>query len=139
MGPSFIEPLKSQGVHRVEDDAVIIGVKYVTKPGEQFVIRREAYQRILTAFKANGIDLVGRGVVVRVDDPQAGEHAVGFAAAQAIRSVLENKASADSSVEVFDWTNKRRRGAKPVEDIYREADEHGEKPESNRGRGTPAI
>ncbi|WP_198039007.1 mechanosensitive ion channel family protein [Skermanella stibiiresistens] len=89
MGPSFIEPLKSQGVRRVEDDAVIIGVKYVTKPGEQFVIRREAYQRILKAFKANGIDLVGRGVVVRVDDAQAGERAVGFAAAQAIRSVLE--------------------------------------------------
>jgi small-conductance mechanosensitive channel len=95
MGPSFIEPLKSQGVRRVEDDAVIIGVKYVTKPGEQFVIRREAYQRILTAFKENGIDLVGRGVVVRVDDAQAGERAVGFAAAQAIRGTLQDKASAD--------------------------------------------
>jgi small-conductance mechanosensitive channel len=95
MGSSFIEPLKSQGVRRVEDDGVIIGVKYVTKPGEQFVIRREAYQRILRAFKENGIDLVGRGVVVRVDDPKAGEHAVGFAAAQAIRSVLENKVSAN--------------------------------------------
>jgi moderate conductance mechanosensitive channel len=95
MGSSFIEPLKSQGVRRVEEDAVIIGIKYVTKPGEQFVIRREAYQRILRAFKANGIDLVGRGVVVRVDDAQAGERTVGFAAAQAIRGVLEDKASAD--------------------------------------------
>ena len=95
MGPSFIEPLKSQGVRRVEDDAVIIGIKYVTKPGEQFVIRREAYQRILKAFKESGIDLVGRGVVVRVDDPNAGEHAVGFAASQAIRGVLNDKASAD--------------------------------------------
>jgi small-conductance mechanosensitive channel len=95
MGPSFIEPLKSQGVRRVEDDAVIIGVKYVTKPGEQFVIRREAYQRILKTFKENGIDLVGRGVVVRVDDSHAGERAVGFAASQAIRGVLEDKASTD--------------------------------------------
>ena len=95
MGPSFIEPLKSQGVRRVEDDAVIIGVKYVTKPGEQFVIRREAYQRILKAFKAKGIHLVGRGVVVRVDDPHAGERAVGFAAAQAIRDVVEAKPNAD--------------------------------------------
>ena len=60
---------------------MIIGVKYVTKPGEQFVIRREAYQRILKVFKEHGIDLVGRGVVVRVDDPNAGERAVGFAAA----------------------------------------------------------
>jgi small-conductance mechanosensitive channel len=95
MGPSFIEPLKSQGVRRVEDDAVIIGVKYVTKPGEQFVIRREAYQRILKTFKENEIDLVGRGVVVRVDDSHAGERAVGFAAAQAIRGAVEDKASAD--------------------------------------------
>ncbi len=95
MGPSFIEPLKSQGVRRVEDDAVIIGIKYVTKPGEQFVIRREAYQRILKAFKESGIDLVGRGVVVRVDDSHAGERAVGFAASQAIRGVLDDKAKAD--------------------------------------------
>jgi small-conductance mechanosensitive channel len=95
MGPSFIEPLKSQGVRRVEDDAVIIGIKYVTKPGEQFVIRREAYQRILKAFKQSGIDLVGRGVVVRVDDPHAGERAAGFAASQAIRNVLEDKTNAD--------------------------------------------
>lgn len=95
MGPSFIEPLKSQGVRRVEDDAVIIGIKYVTKPGEQFVIRREAYQRILKAFKENGIDLVGRGVVVRVDDSHAGERAVGFAASQAIRGVLDDKSKAD--------------------------------------------
>jgi moderate conductance mechanosensitive channel len=93
MGASFIEPLKSQGVRRVEDDAMIIGVKYVTKPGEQFIIRREAYQRILTAFKENGIDLVGRGVVVRVDDAHAGERAIGFAAAQGIRGVLEGGAA----------------------------------------------
>jgi small-conductance mechanosensitive channel len=95
MGPSFIEPLKSQGVRRVEDDAVIIGVKYVTRPGEQFVIRREAYQRILAAFTENGIALVGCGVVVRVDDPHAGQQAIGFAAAQAIGGAIENKAGAD--------------------------------------------
>ena len=95
MGPSFIETLKSQGVRRVEDDAVIIGIKYVTRPGEQFVIMWEAYQRILAVFTENGIDLVGRGVVVRVDDSHAGERAVGFAASQAIRGVLDDKAKAD--------------------------------------------
>ncbi|UEM18739.1 mechanosensitive ion channel family protein [Skermanella mucosa] len=89
MGPSFIEPLKSQGVRRVEDDAVIIGVKYIAKPGEQFTIRREAYQRIIKAFNENGIDLVGRGVVVRVDDPNAASRAVGFAAVEAIRDPFD--------------------------------------------------
>ena len=95
MGPSFIETLKSQGVRRVEDDAVIIGIKYVTRPGEQFVIMWEAYQRILAVFTENGIDLVGRGVVVRLDDPHAGQQAIGFAAAQTIGGAIENKAGAD--------------------------------------------
>jgi moderate conductance mechanosensitive channel len=95
LGLSFIEPLKSQGVRRVEEDVVIVGIKYVTRPGEQFVIMREAYQRILAVFMENGIDLVGRGVVVRVDDPHAGQQAIGFAAAQAIGGAIENKAGAD--------------------------------------------
>jgi small-conductance mechanosensitive channel len=77
------------------EDAVIIGIKYVTQPGEQFVIRREAYQRILRDFKANGINPVGRGVVVRVGDAQDGERTIGVVAAQAIRSVFEDKARAD--------------------------------------------
>lgn len=85
MGPNFLEPLKSQGVRRVEDDAMIIGVKFISKPNEQFVIRREAYQRLIRAFNEHGIHLVGRGVVVRVDDPNAASTAIGFAAQEAIR------------------------------------------------------
>jgi small-conductance mechanosensitive channel len=84
MGASFIEPLKSQGIRNVEDGALVLGVKYITKPGQQFVIRREAYRRILAAFREHGIALVGRGVVVKVEGP-AGPHAeaVGAAAAEA--------------------------------------------------------
>ncbi|OYD81594.1 hypothetical protein CHT98_24995 [Azospirillum brasilense] len=90
MGPSFIEPLKSQGVRRVEDDAAIIGVKFITKPNEQFVIRREAYHRLIRVFQAHGIHLVGRGVVVRVDDPNAASTAIGFAAREAVRRASED-------------------------------------------------
>lgn len=86
MGPSFIQPLKSQGVRRVEDNALIVGVKYVAKAGQQFVIRREAYHKIVNAFMANGIELIGRGVVVRVESGGAlSEQAVGAAAAEAVR------------------------------------------------------
>ena len=88
MGPTFIEGLKSQGVRRVEDDAVIIGVKFTAKPDEQFVIRREAYHRLIRAFRENGISLVGRGVVVHVDDPAARSRAIGFAAAQALDGAI---------------------------------------------------
>ena len=67
MAGSFIEPLKSQGIRNVEDGALVLGVKYIAKPGQQFVIRREAYQRILAAFREHDIALVGRGVVVKVE------------------------------------------------------------------------
>lgn len=92
-GPNLIEPLKSQGVRRVEDDALIIGVKFTAKPDEQFVIRREAYQRLIRAFNVNGIHLVGRGVVVRVDDPKAATTALGFAAQEAIREKINMSAN----------------------------------------------
>lgn len=95
MGPNIIETLKSQGVRRVEDDALIIGVKFTAKPNEQFVIRREAYQRLIQAFNQNGIHLVGRGVVVRVDDPQAAATVMGFAAREATRQPADVPASAD--------------------------------------------
>lgn len=68
MGPDFIQPPKSQGVRRIDGNALVIGVKFITKPGKQFVIRREAYHRILEAFQANGIQLMGAGVVVRVEN-----------------------------------------------------------------------
>ncbi|MBP2299780.1 mechanosensitive ion channel family protein [Azospirillum picis] len=96
IGPNIIEPLKSQGVRRVEDDALIIGVKFTAKPNEQFVIRREAYQRLIRSFIENGIALVGRGVVVRVEDPRAGgTQAIGLAAAQALHHAIDTPANSE--------------------------------------------
>jgi moderate conductance mechanosensitive channel len=89
LAPAFIEPLKSQGIRNVEDGALVIGVKFIAKPGEQFVIRREAYQRILKAFREHGIELVGRGVVVKVEGAGGlSSHAVGAAAAEAVPEVV---------------------------------------------------
>ena len=45
-GDQFLEPLKSQGVYMMEDSAMIIRVKFMTKPGDQFVIRKMVYSRI---------------------------------------------------------------------------------------------
>jgi moderate conductance mechanosensitive channel len=53
------------------------------------VIRREAYQRILKAFREHGIELVGRGVVVKVEGAGGlSSHAVGAAAAEAVPEVV---------------------------------------------------
>ena len=66
VGPSFIEPLKSQGVYAMEDSAMIIRVKFTTKPGQQFTIRKMVYQRIQKAFRENGIQFAHRQVTVNV-------------------------------------------------------------------------
>jgi small-conductance mechanosensitive channel len=53
--PHIIETLKMQGVEQFGDFAIQIRLKMMTKPGEQFVIRRRAYAMIKKAFDANGI------------------------------------------------------------------------------------
>ena len=51
----IIQPLKSQGVAQMGDFAIQVRLKYMAKPGEQFVVRRAVYDKIKTAFDAAGI------------------------------------------------------------------------------------
>ena len=53
--PHILEPLKMQGVEQFGDYAIQLRLKMMTRPGEQFVIRRRAYAMIKKAFDANGI------------------------------------------------------------------------------------
>jgi small-conductance mechanosensitive channel len=55
LAPNIIEPLKMQGVEQFGDFAIQIRMKMMTRPGEQFTIRRRAYAMIKKAFNANGI------------------------------------------------------------------------------------
>ena len=66
-GPNLIQPLKSQGITRMDETAVILRTKFMCKPREQFVLRRVAYEKIKEAFAANGIEFAGRHVTVRSD------------------------------------------------------------------------
>lgn len=70
LGPGFILPLKSQGVMRVEESALIFRMKFTTKPGEQWVIRREAYRRVRDALSDAGIFFAHREVRVRLPEDQ---------------------------------------------------------------------
>lgn len=54
-GPNIIEPLKMQGVEQFGDYGIQIRLKMMTKPGEQFVIRRRALALIKQAFDENDI------------------------------------------------------------------------------------
>jgi small-conductance mechanosensitive channel len=55
VAPVILEPLKMQGVEQMGEFAIQIRLKMMTKPGEQFVVRRKAYALIKRAFEANGI------------------------------------------------------------------------------------
>lgn len=62
--PHILETLKMQGVEQFGDFAIQIRMKMMTKPGEQFVIRRRAYAMIKDAFDANGINFAFPTVTV---------------------------------------------------------------------------
>jgi small-conductance mechanosensitive channel len=64
LGPLLLEPLKSQGVNRMDDSAFIVRCKFTALPGQQFYLRREAYARIQAAFEAKGIKFAPKRVIV---------------------------------------------------------------------------
>ncbi len=96
IGEKFMEPLKSQGVYMMEDSAMIIRVKFMTKPGDQFVVRKTVYARIRELFEQNGIHFAHREVTVRIaDQPDRPlSDAEKEAVTGAVRPVLDPPASA---------------------------------------------
>ena len=68
VGDNFIQPLKSQGVIQMDDSAMIIRVKFMTKPGDQWVVRKRVYQEIRDLFDREGIKFAHREVTVRIPD-----------------------------------------------------------------------
>jgi len=55
LGPSIIEPLKMQGIEQMADYGVQIRLKFMTKPGEQFGVRRKALSMLKKTFAEKGI------------------------------------------------------------------------------------
>jgi hypothetical protein len=72
IGPKFIEPLKSQGVYSIEDNGIVIRMKYKCRPGDQFSIRKVIYQRIDEIFAREGIRFGGRDVLVNLEQAALG-------------------------------------------------------------------
>ena len=79
--PHILETLKMQGVEEFGDFAIAIRLKMMTKPGEQFVIRRRAYAMIKQEFDANGIKFAFPTVQVAGGDsnPAVAQHALDMA------------------------------------------------------------
>jgi small-conductance mechanosensitive channel len=95
LGPHILEPLKSQGITQMGDFALMVRAKFMAKPGEQFVIRREAYRRIKETFEANGIKFAYPTVTIHQPGTLGPEAAAGIAAAAGLdRPEAEPGASA---------------------------------------------
>jgi small-conductance mechanosensitive channel len=93
LGPKLLEPIKSQGVRQMDDSAMIMRVKYKTKPGDQFAIRKEVYRLMQEAFKEEGIDFAHRNVTVYMP-PETGSET----AAQTAGEVQQEDVKPDSNV-----------------------------------------
>ncbi|WP_069298340.1 mechanosensitive ion channel family protein [Neptunicoccus sediminis] len=90
VGHQFLQPLKSQGVIEMQDSAMIIRVKFMTKPGDQWILRKRVYQEIRDLFEREGIRFAHKEVTVRLADvdpedlTKKQKEAVGAAALAAI-------------------------------------------------------
>lgn len=71
IGDNFIQPLKSQGVIEMQDSAMIIRVKFMTKPGDQWLVRKKVYEEIRQLFEREGIHFAHREVTVRLAEGKA--------------------------------------------------------------------
>jgi moderate conductance mechanosensitive channel len=88
----LLEPLKMKGVSEFGEYAIVVRVGFTTKPGEQFMIRREIMNRIKLDFKANGIQFASPTVQV------GGHHSdADVAAAEAHRRRQEALAAANGT------------------------------------------
>jgi small-conductance mechanosensitive channel len=94
LGPKLLEPIKSQGVREMDDSAMIMRVKYKTKPGDQFAIRKEVYRLMQEAFKAEGIEFAHRNVTVYMP-PESGSEA----SAEAAGEDQQKDAKANSEIQ----------------------------------------
>ncbi|MEM6933270.1 MAG: mechanosensitive ion channel family protein, partial [Pseudomonadota bacterium] len=55
-------------VVQMDDSAMIIRVKFMTKPGDQWVVRKRVFQEIRDLFDREGIKFAHREVTVRIPD-----------------------------------------------------------------------
>ena len=99
IGASFIQPLKSQGVIEMQDSAMIIRVKFMTKPGDQWLIRKRVYEEIRELFAREDIHFAHREVTVRLADGKVDDlsEAQKESVAGAVQAAIDEEALDDNS------------------------------------------
>lgn len=92
----FLEPFKSQGVFDFDDVGMVIRGKFMAKPGAQFTIRKEIYNRVQNEFGLAGIEFARREVRVALPHHDDHDHlteeenaAIAAAAGDAVQRQIE--------------------------------------------------
>ncbi len=106
IGKDFIQPLKSQGVIEMQDSAMIIRVKFMTKPGGQWMTRKRVLQDIRALFEREGIKFAHREVTVRLADDGNG----------GVDKLTPAQKEAIAAAALPDDENDQQDGAKPEGD-----------------------
>ena len=102
-GSKMLLPLKSQGVSRIEESTLIVRMKFTCQPGEQWVIRREAYRLVKEALEANNIHFAHREVKVAMPytpEEQSSDHQSSSESVD--RNIEKSAAAALSSIAEAD-------------------------------------
>ena len=60
----FLQPFKSQGMLEIDDVGMVFRGKFMAKPGTQFTLRKEIFNRVNKAFAENGLEFARREVRV---------------------------------------------------------------------------
>ncbi|HSO46465.1 MAG TPA: mechanosensitive ion channel domain-containing protein, partial [Rhizobiaceae bacterium] len=106
VGSHFLQPLKSQGVVEMDDSAMIVRVKFMTKPGDQWQTRKVVYSAIQELFHREGIRFANREVTVRIEGRGSAvdldDEAVEKAASAAARQVVDDSARKRKKVTAND-------------------------------------
>ena len=71
LAPDIIQPLKMQGVEGMGEIGMLVRLKIMTKPGQQFVVRRRAYAMLKQRLAENGIRIATPMVQVSDGDHSA--------------------------------------------------------------------
>jgi small-conductance mechanosensitive channel len=100
LAPKFLEPFKGQGAADVTDVGIVVRGKFSTRPGDQWEIRKQVYNRVQKAFEENGIEFARKEVWVQMADNVEG-HGLSPEQRQAIAG------AAAQSVEPDDGANKK--------------------------------
>ena len=69
----FLAPFKSQGVLEIDDVGMVIRGKFMCKPGTQFMIRKEIFNRVNAAFAEQGLEFARREVRVALPSMEQAE------------------------------------------------------------------